>query len=291
MKVVLVGKGQMLCAMIEGCKACGGVEIAGVFRYENLILPKWRLWLADCFNPSVENTLIKKYKLRDLRFSSVNSEAFKQFLLKNNVDLMLVGTWREKIKREIFEVPKLASVNIHPSLLPKYRGPNPYLQTIKNGEPFSGFTFHLIDEKFDNGAILYQKRIEIQPYYTSKELREKTTFEVRQSIPEFLVALDKGEIIPLEQNERLATYFPNIEEEEMMLDFEREGAKEISARVRALHPWLPCYVTIGEKFYIPNPYEMEIVDEACEGITLEKDIIKAHCADGRTLVMRKVKKY
>lgn len=285
MKVVLVGKEPMLCALIEGCKACGGVEIAGVFRYDNLIYPRWRMWLRDLLKPSVENTLIKKYGLRDLYFKSVNSANFKDFLVKNNIDLMLVGTWREKITREIFETPGLASVNVHPSLLPKYRGPNPYLQTIKNRERFSGFTFHLIDEKFDAGAILYQKRVEIQPYYTSKELREKTVFEVRQSLPEFLVALDKGEIIPLEQSEAQATYYPNIREDEMMLDFERESAEEICARVRALHPWLPCYVTLGEDFYIANPYEIKVVEECPAGVKLENGKITARCRDGKGIII------
>ena len=291
MKVVLVGKGQMLCSLIEGCKSCGGVEIAGVFRYENLIEPAWRLFLTDFFKPSVENTLIKKYGLRDLRSSSVNSKEFRRFLLKNNIDLMLVGTWREKIKREIFETPRLASVNVHPSLLPKFRGPNPYLQVIKNQEPFTGFTFHLIDEKFDNGAILYQKRVEILPYYTSKELRDRVTFEVKQALPDFLVALDKGDIVPLEQNEKMATYFPNIEEEEMMLDFERETAAQIVARIKALHPWLPCYVTIGEEFYIPNPYELEIVETCLAGMELKGTEITARCRDGKGIVMRHLTKY
>ncbi|MCM1010155.1 MAG: hypothetical protein NC390_04675 [Fusobacterium sp.] len=291
MKVVLVGKEPMLCALIEGCMACGGIEIAGVFRYDNLIYPGWRIWLRDLLRPSVENTLIKKYRLRDLKFKSVNSADFKRFLLENNIDLMLVGTWREKIKKDIFETPRLASVNVHPSLLPKYRGPNPYLQTIKNRERFSGFTFHLIDEKFDSGAILYQKRIEIQPYYTSKELREKTVFEVRQSLPEFLVALDKGDIIPQEQSEAHATYYPNITEDEMMLDFERETAEEISARVRALHPWLPCYVTLGEDFYIVNPYEMEIVEDCPAGVKLDGTQITARCRDGKGIIMRGLTKY
>lgn len=246
---------------------------------------------ADFFKPSVENTLIKKYNLRDLRFSSLNSAEFRRFLLEKNIDLMLVGTWRERIKREIFEVPRLAAVNVHPSLLPKYRGPNPYLQAIKHQEQFSGFTFHLIDEGFDTGAILYQKRVRILPYYTSKELRDRVTFEVKQSLPEFLVALDKGEIIPLEQNESMATYFPNIEEEEMMLDFELETAEEILARVRALHPWLPCYITIGRDFYIPNPYEMEIIQNCSDGLSLSGSTITACCRDGKGIVFKKVRKY
>ena len=291
MKVVLVGKGQMLCSLIEGCKACGGVEIVGVFRYERLIEPVWRLWMLDFFKPSVENTLIRKYKLRDLKFSSVNSEKFRHFLLDEGVDLMLVGTWRERIKRKIFEVPKLASVNVHPSLLPKYRGPNPYLQVIKNQEKFTGFTFHLIDENFDTGAILYQKRIDIMPYYTSKELRSRVVFEVKSALPEFLVALDEGKIEPIAQDESVATYYPNICEDEMMLDFERETAAQIVARIKALHPWLPCYITLGKEFYIPNPYETEVVDSCENGVRMTGSTITARCADGRGVVFRNVKTY
>lgn len=293
MKVILVGKGQMLCSLIEGCKACGGVEIVGVFRYENLMLPKWKLWLHDFLQPSVENTLIKKYGLKDLNFNSVNSDDFQRFLVRQNVDVMLVGTWGEKIDKETFEIPQLASVNVHPSLLPKYRGPNPYMQVIKNQEVFTGYTFHLIDEDFDSGAILYQKSVEIMPYYTGKELRDRITFEVRQSIPDFLVALDKGDLIPLEQNEQFATYYQNISENEMMLDFERETAQEIVARIKALHPWLPTYVTLGDDFYIPNPYELQIVPNCEKGISLDKDKMEilACCVDGNGVLMQNVKKY
>lgn len=293
MKVVLVGKGQMLCSLIEGCNACGGVDIVGVFRYENLMLPKWKLWLHDFLKPSVENTLIKKYGLKDLKFNSVNSEDFQRFLVRSNVDVMLVGTWGEKIDKETFEIPKLASVNVHPSLLPKYRGPNPYMQVIKNQEKFTGYTFHLIDKEFDNGAILYQKRVEIMDYYTGKELRERITFEVRQAIPDFLVALDKGELIPLEQNNELASYYPNITEDEMMLDFERETAQEIIAKIKALHPWLPTYVTIGDEFYIPNPYELGIIPNCEKGVSFdsEKMEILACCKDGNGVLMRSIKRY
>ena len=291
MRVVLVGKGQMLCSLIEGCLACGGVEIVGVLRYDNLISHPVRVWFDKFFKTSYENTLIRKYRLRDLSFNSVNSREFRSFLLTQNVDLMLVGTWREKISEETYNIPKLASVNVHPSLLPKYRGPNPYLQVIKNQEKYSGFSFHLIAQGFDTGAILYQKKVEILPYYTSKELRDRIVFEVKHSIPEFLVALDKGAIIPLEQNEAVATYFSNIDENEKMLDFSCSSADEIIAKVKALHPWLPAYIVVGEDFYIANPYQMSIISGCEDDINLfEKRIIKL-CADGRCVVFNGVEKY
>ncbi len=79
----------------------------------------------------------------------------------------------EKISKETFDIPKIATVNVHPSLLPKYRGPNPYMQTILHGEKCSGVTIHLMDENFDEGPILKQEKVEILEADTSKELREK----------------------------------------------------------------------------------------------------------------------
>ena len=95
-------------------------------------------------------------------------------LIALNVDLIIVGTWKERITKETFNIPKIATVNVHPSLLPKYRGPNPYLQTILHGEKYSGVTLHLMNEKLDAGAVMKQQKVEILPSDTSKELRERS---------------------------------------------------------------------------------------------------------------------
>ena len=283
----------MLSAMINGCLNSPNVEIAGVLRYENLNNNRFLLALKDFFSHKVEKTLINKYKLKDLHFKSSNSPEYRRFLANENVDVMLVGTWREKFSPETFSIPKLGAINIHPSLLPKYRGPNPYLQTIKNREKFSGFTFHLIDKNFDTGDILYQKRVEILPFYTSKELREATVHEVKKSLPEFLKRLEHNEIIPVKQDENFASYYPNITRYDMMLDFDKETAAEIVARIKALHPWLPAYVTVGRNFYIPNPYKLSIEKSSKVpfGFDVKRKMIKARCKDGKVVVMRDVKKY
>ena len=126
MKVIILGKGDMLTNLIRGC-LISGAEIVGVFRYENLFLNKFHLFMHDFFKPSPELTLIKKHKLNDIKLKSANSEAFKDIILKTNADIMIVGTWAEKINADVFNMPKIASINVHPSLLPKYRGSNPYL--------------------------------------------------------------------------------------------------------------------------------------------------------------------
>lgn len=133
MKVVIIGKGEMLSNLIEGTLSAG-CEIVGVLRYEKTVMPPLLLKLRDFFKTSYEVTLIKNKKIHEINCKSANSKEFKNELIKLNADILLVGTWREKLKKDIIDTPTIASVNVHPSFLPKYRGPNPYLQTILHNE-------------------------------------------------------------------------------------------------------------------------------------------------------------
>ena len=271
MKVVILGKGEMLSNLIEGTLDAK-CRIAGVLRYERTVMPKFLLALRDFFKSSPDVTIIKQHKLHEIKCDSANSEEFKKEILKLNADVILVGTWHEKLKKDIINLPVIACVNVHPSYLPKYRGPNPYLQTILHRENYSGLTFHLMNEDFDKGAILAQKQIKIFPGDTGKELKERTVFQARILCAELMQKLGSGLVIPVEQNEKEASYYPNIKPDDMMLDFEKESAEQIQTRIRAFHPWLPCYVTYGKKFFIPNPYKLKIIDEAHT-----KSYINKHC--------------
>lgn len=246
----------MLANLIEGT-IDAECEIAGVFRYESTMRRKF----SDFFKTSHDLTLIKQYKLHEIKCKSANSDAFKKEILRLNADVILVGTWGEKLKKEIIDLPTIATVNVHPSYLPKYRGPNPYLQTILHRETKSGITFHLMNEEFDKGAIIAQKEIKILPNDTGKELKERTVFQARLMCAEVLKKLEYGLVIPIAQNEAEATYFHNIKPEDMMLDFENETAEQIHARIRAFHPWLPCYVTHKGRYFIPNPYKLKITNK------------------------------
>ena len=237
------------------------------------------------------------YKLHEIKCRSANSEAFRRELLRLNADVMFVGTWHEKIKKSVYDMPVIATINVHPSLLPAYRGPNPYLQTIKHLEKQSGVTFHLMDEKFDTGAILAQQKVNILPCDTGKELKEKTVFAARILMTEVLKRLQFDIIKPLPQDESKATYYPNISPDEMMLDFSQKTAMEMHAHIRALHPWLPCYITIGHKFFIPNPYKLRIINNinAPAGKIIAKNpktmMLTIACKDGNALEMSDLKLY
>ena len=271
MKVILLGKGQMLANMIESARE-SGVEIAGIFRYERTVMSGAKLLFHDLFQTSHDLTLIKKYNLPEIKCKSANSEAFRNYILKTNADIIMVGTWKEKLKKETFSMPKIGTVNIHPSLLPRYRGPNPYMQVILRGEKKTGVTLHLMDENLDTGAILIQKEIDILPSDTGKELRERAFTMTREIASEFFSKIQSEVIIPIKQNENRATYFGNIDETIKMLDFKNKSSEELYATIRALHPWLPCYITIGNHFLSVNPYKVKI--ETAENKSMAEALYK-----------------
>ena len=297
MKVVILGKGAMLINLVKGAQDAG-CEISGVLRYERVVLNQFKLFLHDFFKTNPDVTFIKKFKIPEVKVKSANCKKFREFLIKNNTDVLLVGTWREKIKKDVFDVPKIASINLHPALLPKYRGANPYYNAIKNLETKSGLTLHLIDEKFDHGAILSQKEVEILPNDTGKELKNKITFEARFEAANILQNIGCGTIIPVPQNEDNATYCENITRDDLMLDFETSTAEEIHAKIRALHPWGPSYVTVGRNFLIPNPYKLKIVElknfypaGKIIGKCAKDSSLTIVCADKKALKMDGLKLY
>ena len=293
MRVVILGKGKMLSNLIIGA-INANVDIVGILRYENLYYTKPMLRIMDSFKHSEEITLIKKFKFNDLKFNSANSQEFKNEVLKLNADIILVGTWAEKLDNEIINLPKIAAINVHPSLLPKYRGPNPYLQTIWNREKYSGITFHLMTDKFDAGPILAQNKIEIQNFDTGKELKDKTVYQARILCTKLLNELSNNPIIPIPQDEKSATYFPDIDPKSMTLDFCKETAEEICAHVRAFYPFRPTYIQDGQKFYIVNPYKIRIVNNygiPSQIIKKSKNTLVIGCKDNISIEFSDLKRY
>lgn len=297
MRVVVLGKGLMLANIVLGVLDAGA-DVVGVFRYEETCNSRLKMLFDDFFKPAPEVTLINKLKIRQIRLKSANGPLFRKLMVTLNVDLIIIGTWRERLEKETFNLPTIASVNVHPSLLPKYRGPNPYLQSILHGEKYSGVTLHLVTEKFDNGPILKQEKVEILDSDTSQELRDRSVRTARKLVTELISDLDNKVLTPVAQNEKLATYYPNISGDERMLDFKFQTSDEISRTIRALHPFLPCYITYLNKFFIVNPYNFKILQESFSANAgdivaknPEKSSITILCADDKAIRFSDLKLY
>ena len=254
LKVVIIGYGEMFTNLIAGTLDAN-CEIVGVFRKEMIKYSFLSRKIKDTFNPSKDYSYIKSYNLHEISANSVNSAKFKKELLKLNPDIILVGSWGEKISKEIYDLPKIATINAHPSLLPKYRGPNPYFWTIRNMEQSSGVTFHLVDDGYDTGSILAQEEVKIFPSDTGKSLKERIVLTARGTVFELLSALREDIIIPLKQNEEKSSYYSYPSDLE--LDFTK-SAEENGALIRAIHPWGNAYFYHNDICILARPSMLEI---------------------------------
>ena len=288
--VVIIGYGEMFTNLIAGALDAN-CNIVGVFRSEMIKYNFLYRKIKDIFNPSLDYNYIKSYNLHEIKAKSVNSKEFKDEILKLNPDIILVGSWGEKIQKEIYDLPKIATINAHPSMLPKYRGPNPYFWTIRNQEQTTGISFHLIDNDYDSGAILAQEEIKIYPSDTGKTLKERTVLTARGVVCELLKDLSEDIIIPLTQIEEKSTYYSHPCD--LQLDFSK-SADENYALIRAIYPWGTAYFYNDSNCLKVFPQGSEIVENntkfneygtVCE-IDLKNKIIGILCSDDKILRIR-----
>ena len=256
LRVVIIGYGEMFTNLIAGTLDAN-CQIVGVFRDEMRKYNKIVRKLKDIFYPSTDYNYIRSYNLPEIHARGVNTEKFKRELLKLNPDIILVGSWGERISKEVYNIPKIASINAHPSLLPKYRGPNPYFWVIRNKEQLSGISFHLINDDYDTGAILAQEEIKVFPSDTGKSLKQRTVLTARGVICELLKDLNEDIIIPLTQIEEKSSYYSYPDDLE--LDFSK-SAEENYALILAIHPWGNAYFYHKDMCFITHHSGTEILD-------------------------------
>jgi len=151
-------------------------------------------------------------------------------------DLILIVAYGKIISKKIIAIPKFGCVNVHPSLLPKFRGPSPIQNALLSGEKETGTTIMLIDEKMDTGAILNQKKYAINSNDTYRELSEKLAVLSSGLLLETLPLWIEGKIKPTPQNNAEASLCQLIEREDGHIIWDEE-AENIYNRYRALSPW------------------------------------------------------
>ena len=297
LKVVIIGYGEMFTNLIAGTLDAS-CEIVGVLRKETIKYNPFIRKLKDIFFPSLDYNYIKSYNLPEIYAKGVNTKQFKKTLLKLNPDIILVGSWGERISKEIYDIPKIAAINAHPSLLPKYRGPNPYYWVIKNQEQTTGVSFHLIDDDYDTGAILAQEEIKVYPSDTGKTLKERTVLTARGIVCELLKDLSEDIIIPLTQSEEKSTYYSHPCGYE--LDFSK-SAEENYAIIRSIYPWDEAYFYHNITILSALPQGSEVLlnktsytePKTITGVNIENKTVDVLCGDGKILRIRceHLKKY
>jgi methionyl-tRNA formyltransferase len=161
-------------------------------------------------------------------------------------DLIVVAAYGKMLPNTVLTLPPLGCINVHASLLPKYRGAAPIQWAIAEGEEETGVTIMRISERMDAGDILLQKAIPIEADETGGSLHDKLSTLGAEALRETLQLLKQGQLLARPQNETDATYAPIIKKEDGRIDW-RLSAITIERYIRAFNPWPSAYTIFGGK--------------------------------------------
>lgn len=176
----------------------------------------------------------------------INRDESVEIIKSLSPDLIVVAAFGQIISQRILDIPRFGSINVHASLLPRYRGAAPINRVILQGEKETGVTTILMDEGLDTGNILLQKKLEIFPEENAGELHDRLAFLGAAVLRETVERLKKGGLTSSKQDESEASYAPALEKEEGVIDWEKP-AEKIYNHIRGMNPWPGAFTYLEGK--------------------------------------------
>ena len=178
--------------------------------------------------------------------------AFRSQLEAIAPDAIVVVAYGRMIPPWMLKLPRLGCINLHGSLLPKYRGAAPIQWAVAMGDAYTGNTTMLLEEGLDTGPILLQQTLEIGPNATAVELFDELAHAGAPLVVETLAGLADGTIKPQAQNHEFASFAPMLDREDGRMDFAARSAHELYNRWRGFQPWPGAFTTYDGKKLIAH---------------------------------------
>src|SRR5205807_55611 len=161
-------------------------------------------------------------------------------------DVIVVVAYGQILPKEILDLPKIACLNLHASLLPRWRGASPVQAAIAAGDHETGMTVMYMNEGLDTGDILLQRKIEIAWNETGETLHDRLAQIAPEALRESLQLLAKGNAPRVPQENALATYAPKLNRDDGKIDWS-ESADKIERKIRAYDPWPGAFTKIENR--------------------------------------------
>jgi methionyl-tRNA formyltransferase len=213
-------------------------------------------------------TPVKQYAqkngLKVLQPEKVSSKEFYDQVRQYNPDLIIVVAFGQILKKSLLDIPRLGIINIHASLLPRYRGAAPIQRAILNNENVTGLTIMHMDEGLDKGDILFQEELEILENENSGSLHDRLALMSGGVLINFLRSVVGKPIEGIPQEHAKATYAHKIDRDMAKIDWTKDAVK-ISCLIRALDPWPGAYTSINGKHI--KLFSSRVEDESSSDVT------------------------
>ncbi|HBA67888.1 MAG TPA: methionyl-tRNA formyltransferase [Lachnospiraceae bacterium] len=256
MKIVFMGTPDFAVGALEAIVKAGH-EVAAVVTQPDK--PKGR-------GKEVQMTPVKlcalKYGIEVLQPVKVREPEQVEKLAKFQADIFVVAAFGQLLPEEILRLPKYGCVNIHASLLPKYRGAAPIQWAILNGEKETGITIMQMDKGLDTGDMLMKCVVPVEAEETGETLHDKLCEAGARLIVEALPKIERGELVPEKQKEEEASYVGMLKKSLGLIDWTRD-AVSIDRLVRGLNSWPSAYTYYNKKSL--KIWESEPIEEKTDG--------------------------
>ena len=240
MKVIFMGTPDFAAASLEALIGSEHEILAVVTQPDK---PKGR---KGELTPPPVKTIAVENGIKIYQPVKVRESEFVEIIRDYKPDVIVVIAFGQIIPGSILEIPKYGCVNIHGSLLPKYRGAAPIQWAVLDGEKESGVTSMLMDKGIDTGDMLLKKSIKLEEYETSGSLFDKLMALGAETLLETLEGLEKGSITPEKQGDSPTDYAKMLTKEMGLIDFSRTAA-ELDCFVRGMNPWPSAYTILDGK--------------------------------------------
>jgi len=233
--------------------------------------------------------LVSQYRQREVLIfqpEKVREELFQDSLRGLHPDLFIVAAYGQILPKSLLDIPKHGAINVHASLLPKYRGAAPIAWAILKGEKTTGVTIMRMDEGMDTGDILLQKEIFIGDDETAETLHDKLASLGAPLLLEAVAKIKHEGVSPIRQDHSQATFAPSLKKEDGRIDWRRE-AREIDRQVRAFNPWPGARTLLNEQFlkiFRGEVREEKTGDDAGRVLWVGADFIEVGTGKGSFLI-------
>src|SRR5438876_5200091 len=277
MRIVFIGTGEIGVPTLRALLDSEHEVVALITQ------PDKRVGREQRIEPPPIKKEIAKTRIPILQPARIKDQKASEEIRDFDPDVIVVVAYGQILPRDVLEIPRLACLNLHASLLPRWRGAAPIQATIAAGDCGTGITVMYMDEGLDTGEILLQRSVEILPNDTGESLHDRLAQIAPEALLESLrlVAAENAPRIP--QDNARATYAPKLKREHGLIDWS-ESAEAIERKIRAYNPWPGAFMKVDhQNLKVFSASVVDLNSQPGEVLRSDKDLVVATGKDALSL--------
>jgi len=277
MRIVFIGTGEIGVPALQALLNSEHEVVAVVTQ------PDKRVGREQRIEPPPIKKKIAKTRIPILQPARIKDQQATEEIRDFAPDIVVVVAYGQILPRDVLEIPRLACLNLHASLLPRWRGAAPIQAAIAAGDCETGITAMYMDEGLDTGDILLQRRVEILPNDTGGSLHDRLAEIAPEALLESLRLLSAGNAPRIAQDNARGTYAPKLKREHGLIDWS-ESAEAINRKIRAYNPWPGAFMKVDrQNLKIFSASVVDLNGQPGEVLRSDEDLVVATGKDALSL--------